>query len=443
MAFALGEMAVEILGPRLVLGRDTRRSGPMLVSALSAGVASQGGTILLAGVIPTPAIALLTRVFKADGGVVVSASHNPPEYNGIKFFDAEGYKLSKELEDAFEARLACFMEALAGFNRAETGLASSADKPIGSAIGTVMPISERISIEEASERYIEHAIGTIRKQKLDLSGLTVAIDAAHGSAFATTPEAFRRLGATVATINADSNGYYINADCGSTCLDPLKTLVARSRATLGIAHDGDADRVLAVDANGNEIDGDIIEAILAADLKARGLLAHDTVVTTIMCNLGFIKAMEGKGIKVVQTDVGDSNVLAAMREGGFVLGGEQSGHLILLEHNSTGDGLITALQLAAAMKRSGKSLEELSHIMTRFPQVLINVPAKNRDGFRSSGPVAEAVEASGLRLGSRGRVLLRPSGTELLIRVMVEADDEQIARDEAELLAAVVEQELG
>ena len=444
-AFVLGELAVALLGPRLIVGRDTRLSGSMLESALAAGVSSRGGTALLAGIIPTPAVALLTRDFKADGGIVISASHNPPEYNGIKFFDSEGFKLTKELEDKFEEGLQQYVKAhpspMLEFST-NSNPAPKKNRPTGPAVGMVLPFDERVQVDSAIDHYVEHAIGTVRKQGLDLSGLLVAVDVGHGASCVTTPLALTRLGAKVVSINTDFNGCDINVDCGSTHLDPLKALVAESGADLGIAHDGDADRMLAVDANGTELDGDVIEAIVAIDLKARGLLPHDTVVSTVMCNLGFVKAMEGQGIEVVQTDVGDSNVLAAMLEGAYTIGGEQSGHMILLEHNSTGDGLISALQLLAVMKRSAKSLTELSRVMTRFPQALLNVRVTNKDGFTSSVAIKEAIAAANRRLGDKGRTLLRPSGTESLVRVMVEAHDEQLAKDEAAILAAVVESEL-
>ncbi|MDR0350746.1 MAG: phosphoglucosamine mutase [Coriobacteriales bacterium] len=451
MAFVLGEAAVELLGPRLVVGRDTRASGPMLEAALIAGISSAGGLALLAGIIPTPAIALLTRELAACGGVVISASHNPPEYNGIKFFDAEGFKLTAELEDAFEARL----QERCGRSPAPDapGSCPAPDAP-GSCPGSEAPGScpapddsqgaaaSTLVVEDALERYVRHVVGIIRSQGLDFEGLRVAVDCGHGASFAATPEALRRLGATVVAINTDFDGSDINVACGSTCLGPLRELVGATGADLGIAHDGDADRVLAVDENGDDLDGDFIEAICAIDLKERGRLAHDTVVTTTMCNLGFVTAMTERHLEVVQTDVGDSHVLAAMREGGFTLGGEQSGHMIFLEHNSTGDGLATALCLLAAMRRSGKPLSRLRQLMTRYPQVLINVEVANRAALESSVTVARALLQARERLKGQGRILVRPSGTEPLIRVMVEARDEQSAHEEAQRLASIIRQEL-
>lgn len=428
MAYILGETAVELLGNTLVIGRDTRRSGTMLEAALVAGITSAGGDALLAGVIPTPAVALLTRELGAQGGVVISASHNPPEYNGIKFFDAQGFKLSRELEDAFEARLQ------AGVKRTDEPSPSS--PPTGAAVGISRPI------EDAAERYVSHAVETVRSQGIDFAGLTVAVDCGHGASFYTTPEALRLLGAEVIAINTDFDGDDINCGCGSTHLEQLKAAVVKNGADAGIAHDGDADRMLAVDAAGNELDGDFIEAICALDFARQNKLPQNTVVSTVMCNLGFVTAMREHNIEVIQTDVGDSNVLAAMRGGGYVIGGEQSGHMIFLDYNSTGDGLVTALQLLATVRRSGQSLAQLSQVMTRYPQVLINVKGVDKTRFHASSVLKQAIEDAETRLGTEGRVLLRPSGTEPLIRVMVEAKEERTAREEAEWLAAVVEQEL-
>jgi phosphoglucosamine mutase len=437
MAYVLGRAAVELLGGRLVIGRDTRRSGPMLEAALIAGITSAGGDALLAGIIPTPAVALLTRELNASGGVVISASHNPPEYNGIKFFNAEGFKLTREQEDAFEEQLQRLSRPSLSQPCPSVPTPAPSPNPIGAAVGTVIPL------EDASERYVAHAVEVVHGQGFDLAGLHIAVDCGHGASFATTPEALRRLGATVTAINTDFDGNNINVGCGSTHLEQLKALVAETGADLGIAHDGDADRVLALDEAGNELDGDFIEAICALDLKEQGRLARNTVVTTVMCNLGFTRAMRQQGIEVIQTAVGDSNVLAAMREGGYVIGGEQSGHMIFLEHNSTGDGLVTALQLLVALRRAAVPLSSLAQVMTRYPQVLINVKVSDQAGFAGSKAIAQAVREAEGRLGEQGRVLLRPSGTEPLIRVMIEATEEHVAQGEAEHLASVVAQELG
>lgn len=419
LAFRLGMGAVSILGPRIVVGRDTRRSGTMLESALQAGIMAAGGTPLCAGVIPTPAVALLTCVHKADGGVVISASHNPPEYNGIKFFGPDGMKASDEAEDA----LADFAQGAYAGQVFEPGLG----------------VGKLEKLKDAREAYINHAIDGI---DVRLDGLKVAVDCAHGASCHTTPEALERLGAEVFAFNADFDGMDINVGCGSTHLEPLRAKVAEVGADLGVAHDGDADRVLFVDASGNEVDGDRVLAICATDMKARGKLACDEVVSTVMCNLGFVRAMGEAGIEVAQTAVGDRYVLQRMLTDGAVLGGEQSGHIIFLEHNTTGDGLVTALQLMAVMKRSGKSLAELAGVMRRFPQALVNVRTARKDEHASNPAVRAAVEGEVAALGDAGRVLVRASGTEPLVRVMVEAATEELAFGCAERIAAVVREQL-
>lgn len=436
VAFALGLAAVEMLGSPLVIGRDTRRSGTMLESALVAGITAAGGDALLAGIIPTPAVAYLTSSLAAAGGIVISASHNPPIYNGIKFFDARGFKLSAELEETFEQRLVELLDD----EEKRTSTLVSAD-----AIGTAQVI------ERAAERYIEHALQSISAVTPDLEGLTIVVDCGHGASSVSTPQAFARLKARVHTINNDVDGDAINVNCGSTKLDPLMQLVSEVNADIGIAHDGDADRIIAVDANAKEIDGDYIEIICAQALKEQGALPHNTVVSTVMANLGFTKAARELGIDVIQTAVGDSNVLAAMREGGFILGGEQSGHMIFLEHNTTGDGLITALQLLAIMKAKGKSLSELAQVMQKYPQVLINVRiAEGVDReelkmLKEDSELKGAIEHSECELEAAGggRVLIRPSGTEPLIRVMVEAATDADAQKHAVALADILERRFG
>lgn len=437
MAFCLGAMAVQLLGPRLVIGRDTRLSGSMLEAAMVAGITSRGGTALLAGVIPTPAVAMLTRDLNASGGVVISASHNPPEYNGIKFFDAEGYKLSDELEDRFEAELHAGLE---GSSQASLDAHATEELlPAGEGVGQALPISD------ACERYVSHAVHILARQKLSLKGLKIAVDCGNGAASYTTPETLRRLGAEVTVINDEGNGAIINVDSGSTNLMQLTEQVKRTQAQVGIAHDGDADRVIAVSASGAEIDGDYIEAICALDRKETFGIPGNTIVSTVMCNIGFIQGMESAGIKVIQTPVGDSNVLAAMREGGYVIGGEQSGHMIFIEQNSTGDGLVTALMLLAAMQRSNKSLDDLAaEAMCKYPQTLINVSVANKEALEQSAALAEAKEAAGKELQAQGggRVLIRASGTEPLVRVMVEAASQGIADRMAKDMAEKVEAEL-
>ena len=420
LAFKLGQAAVAFQGSTILIGKDTRKSGDMLEASVAAGVMSMGGTALLAGVIPTPAIALLVRELSCDGGVMISASHNPPEYNGIKLFDGRGFKLPDAMEDEIEAFVAA-------------GGASADQLPAGDAVGVAIPVSEAV------EMYVAHAVKTVTDQGIDLSGLKVALDVGHGASCVSSAEALRRLGAEVSVINEDYDGTDINVGCGSTHLEPLRAFVAEVGADVGIAHDGDADRVMLVDAAGNEIDGDVVEAVCAIDLKERGLLAGNTAVSTVMCNLGLTHALRDAGIELVQTKVGDRYVLEAMREGGFVIGGEQSGHMIFLEHNSTGDGLVTALQFLAACKRAGKSAGEAAAVMTRFPQTLINVCVKDKHAVEGNAAVAAAVAAAEEALGDSGRVLLRPSGTEPVVRVMVEAASAEDAEEHAKAIAAVVE----
>lgn len=424
IAFKLGQAAVEFLGKTIVVGKDTRLSGDMLESALNAGIMSRGGTVLAAGIIPTPGVAFLTRELHADGGVVISASHNPPEYNGIKFFDGQGFKLPDEVEASLET----FVEAGG----------TPVDKlPAGDEVGVVVPV------ENACDLYIDHAVSLVRDEGLSFEGLKVALDTGHGAASLTTARALEELGAEVITINDDFSGTDINVQCGSTHLEPLKNLMAATHANIGIAHDGDADRVMFVDEQGNEIDGDVVEAVCALDLKERGLLEGNTVVSTVMCNLGFTKAMQKAGIEVIQTQVGDRYVLQQLREGGFVLGGEQSGHMIFLKHNSTGDGLITACQFLSACLRKGGLVSEVASVMQRFPQELINVKVSDKQAVTTNAAVQEAIAAEEEKLGDTGRILVRPSGTEPLVRVMVEAPTHDEAKAAAQAIACVIEKELG
>ncbi len=418
LAFDLGRAAVRFLGQNIVIGRDSRRSGSMLESALAAGIMSRGGKVFLAGIIPTPGLALVVSKGDYDAGVVISASHNPPEYNGIKLFDSEGFKLSDELEDKIQAYIeqACPVE----------------EEPSGQSIGTMEPL------KDAEEIYISNAVSVLESQGINLEGLRIVVDCGFGASCKTTPEALRRLGAHVFAINDIYDGDRINVACGSTNLSQLKKQVALAKADLGLAHDGDADRLLAVDDKGNEIDGDQIEALCAVDMRDRGLLNNNTVVSTAMCNLGFRKAMEREGIQLQTTAVGDRYVLECMRKGGFVLGGEQSGHMIFLDQNTTGDGLLTAVNLLAAVKRSGKPIGEAVKIMERFPQSLVNVPVSDKGILESSQSVQQAIDEAVSELGEDGNILVRPSGTEQLIRVMVEAADMKTAEGVASKIAAVI-----
>ena len=419
LAYHLGMGAVSCLGPRIVVGRDTRRSGTMLESALVAGIMAAGGEPACCGVIPTPAVALITREEHADGGVVISASHNLPEYNGIKFFGPDGMKASDEVEDA-----------LADF--AATGWAHQQ-------LGTGEHVGSLRKLKLARETYINHAIASI---DVDLTGLTIAVDCAHGASCRTTPAALERLGARVHAINTDFDGMDINVGCGSTHLGAVRELVARTGADIGLAHDGDADRVLFVDAAGEEVDGDKVLAICARDLAERGELAAGEVVSTVMCNMGFVRAMDELGVSVAQTPVGDRFVLQRMLADGAVLGGEQSGHIIFLRHNSTGDGLVTALQLLAVMKRTGRSLAELARVMRRYPQSLVNVRTPRKAEWEADELIAAAIEDGTQRLAGDGRILVRASGTEPLVRVMVEAASEELAEGVAQTIADVVRAQL-
>lgn len=434
LAYRLGQAAAVFLGKNIVVGKDTRLSGDMLESALAAGIMSAGGTELSVGIIPTPAVALLVRELHADGGAVISASHNPPEYNGIKLFDAEGYKLPDEVEDKIEEFIK--QGGLEGAaDRAEQGEDAAAMLP-GDEVGVALPV------DEACEIYIEHAVQSVRAQDIDFSGMRIALDTGHGASSLTSAEAFRRLGAEVIAINEDFDGTDINVNCGSTHLKPLAQLMRESGADVGVAHDGDADRVMLMTPDGTEIDGDMVEAVCALDMKRRGCLPEDTVVSTVMCNLGFVHAMRDNGITVVQTKVGDRYVLEEMRAKGYAIGGEQSGHMILLEHNSTGDGLMTACQFLAAVKRADMPVADVVSIVKKFPQTLINVRVRDKHAVEGNEAIAAAVAKAEEALGDSGRVLLRPSGTEPVVRVMVEAEDADAAKTHAEAIAAVVEAEI-
>jgi phosphoglucosamine mutase len=422
LAFRLGEAAGHFLGDhgrgRIVVGRDTRRSGQMLEAAFVAGVTSGGADALVCGVIPTPAVALLAREREVDGGVVISASHNPPEYNGIKFFSRDGFKLPDMLEDEIEE-----------FTVSER----SWERPTGPDIGCA------IEVEDAVERYISHAVASIEG---DLTGVRVAVDCGHGAAAVTTPLALERLGAEVVAVNTDWSGTDINVGCGSTDLGPLGDLVAANEVDLGFAHDGDADRVIAMDEQGNEVDGDFMMAICAAHMKEQGTLAADTVVGTVMTNMGFEVAMRERDINVIKTKVGDRYVLEQMRASGAILGGEQSGHIIFMEHNTTGDGLVTALQVASVMKQTGRPLSELAQVMRRYPQVLENVRVTDKSLLATSGRLSDAIRDAEETLGDSGRVLVRASGTEPLVRVMAEAETQEAAQCVVSDLAVVVAEEL-
>ena len=415
--------------PVAVVGRDPRASGEFLDAAVVAGLASSGVDVLRLGVAPTPAVAFLTADVGAELGVMLSASHNPAPDNGIKFFAFGGLKLPDAVEDQIELRLA-------GLSARHAGAAANGDGKLpGGGFGRIRDASGDV------ERYLAHLLSTLPPSadgELPLAGLRVVLDCAHGSASELGPRLLRMAGADVIAIGAEPDGLNINKGCGSTSLGALAAAVTEHRADAGIAHDGDADRCLAVDADGQVIDGDQILAVLTLALREAGQLAGDTVVTTVMANLGFHKAMQAAGISVVETPVGDRYVLEAMREGKFVLGGEQSGHVILLDYATTGDGLLTGLQLLSIMARKRRPLAELAQVMTRYPQVLINVPGVDKSLVASSGKLTAAVTAAEVELGASGRVLVRPSGTEHAVRVMVEARDAGQAHRVAERVADAV-----
>ncbi|MFJ4783170.1 phosphoglucosamine mutase [Streptomyces sp. NPDC088794] len=408
--------------PTAVVGRDPRASGEFLEAAVVAGLASSGVDVLLVGVLPTPAVAYLTGVLGADLGVMLSASHNAMPDNGLKFLARGGHKLDDELEERIEKI----------YEEHRTG--APWDRPTGSGVGRVRRYNEGF------DQYVAHLIGVLPNR---LDGLKIVLDEAHGAASRVSPEAFSRAGAEVITIGAEPDGLNINDGCGSTHLELLKAAVVEHGADFGIAHDGDADRCLAVDHTGDDVDGDQIMAVLALAMRERGALRSDTVVATVMSNLGFKLAMEREGLTIIQTAVGDRYVLEEMKEHGYALGGEQSGHVIILDHATTGDGTLTGLMLAARVASSGRSLRELAAVMERLPQVLINVPDVDRGRVGSSAELATAVAEAERELGATGRVLLRPSGTEPLVRVMVEAADIDQARSVAGRLADAVKSALG
>lgn len=418
LAVALGRAAVRKIGKRIFIGRDSRESGPMLEQALIDGICAEGGQPAVVGIVPTPAIALITREMGANCGIVISASHNPPEYNGIKFFDGEGYKLPDAVEDEMQA----IVEEIRG-EHVETGQA----RPV----------------PNAALYYANHAAAVLQERGVDLSGMKIAVDCAHGASCETTPATLRALGAEVFVINGDPDGSEINVGCGSTHLEPVKFLMESRGADIAIAHDGDADRMLALAPDGTVIDGDFLLAICAKDLKERGLLDNNLVVSTVMANLGFQLAMKREGIDVITTKVGDRYVLEAMREHGAVLGGEQSGHIIFGKRNTTGDGLVSALELLGVIAASGKTATELMSVMEKFPQALVNVRVTDRTLYDGNEAIAAAEAAAEAELGDEGRLLVRPSGTEPLIRVMVEAHTQQQADEIANRVADVVIEQIG
>lgn len=408
--------------PTILVGGDTRISGEMLANALMAGICSVGADAVYVGVVPTPAIAYLTRHYGYDAGVVISASHNPSEYNGIKFFNGDGYKLSDLLEDE--------IEEVMRMNSAELPM------PVGGEVGH---ITYRY---DAKGDYVRFACSLI---DLDLSGLKIVVDTAEGASYYTAPKTLESLGAKPVVIHNHPDGVNINRACGSTHMEELKKRVVEEGADLGIAFDGDADRMLAVDENGNMVDGDQIMAICGLYMRNQGRLKKDTVVATVMSNLGFFRMGEKEGINIVRTKVGDRYVLEYMLANGCNLGGEQSGHVIFLDENTTGDGLISALHLLEVIVKSGKKLSELASVMRVLPQALVNARVSNikKEYYMDNKVVADAVAELEARFAGAGRVLIRPSGTEPLVRVMIEGDDQKLIEEEAKKLAEIIEKNIG
>ncbi len=428
LAYRLGQAGAYVLtaetrhAPKILVGMDTRISGHMLEAALVAGICSVGAEAVCLGVIPTPAVAYLTRYYKADAGVVISASHNPFEFNGIKFFDSKGYKLPDSIEDKIEELI-----------RGGTDRITLAT---GEGIG-------RKSIPRNTLRdYMNFLKGTI---DCDLKGLKIAIDCANGASYEAAPQLLAELGAEVLAINNNPDGININKDCGSTHMFGLKQFVTQCGANLGFAFDGDADRVLAVDENGVMIDGDQIMAIIGLALKQKNKLEKNTIVATVMSNLGFDIMAQNNDLQLVKTKVGDRYVLEEMLDKGYVLGGEQSGHVIFLEHNTTGDGLLTALQLLCVLKGTSLKLSEMAAVMQVLPQVLKNARVRNENkyNYMEDELVAKLCSELETEFHGEGRVLIRPSGTEPLVRVMIEGKDEEYITRRAAGLADIIEQRLG
>lgn len=401
----------------IIVGCDTRISGGMLASALMAGICSVGANAIFVGVMPTPAVAYLTRKHKVDAGVVISASHNPMEFNGIKFFNGEGYKLSDELEDE--------IEELIHNNMKDVVL------PIGSGVGK---IDYRFDLRDEYVSFMKKCV------PLDLSGLKIVVDCAEGAAHYTSVKALQDLGADLVALHTEPDGTNINANCGSTHMDELKARVVYEKADVGIAFDGDADRMLAVDEQGNLVDGDQIMAICGKFMKENGTLKKDTIVVTVMTNLGFTLMGEKQGIHIEKTKVGDRYVLENMRANGYNIGGEQSGHVIFLDDNTTGDGLLSALHLLEVMVKTKKPLSELAAIMEVLPQALVNakVPNHKKEHFMEYQEIADAIAAVEEKFHGEGRVLIRPSGTEPLVRVMIEGKDQKVIEEEAKTLAELI-----
>ena len=424
LAMQLGQAGAYVLSkenahkPTIMVGCDTRISGDMLANALMAGACSVGANCVFVGVIPTPAVAYLTRKYKVDAGVVISASHNPVEFNGIKFFDGSGFKLPDALEDEIEELMKNNMQGV--------------KFPTGSGVGKIKYRTD------AREEYVNHAIQSVN---VDLSGLKIVVDCAEGASFYTSVEALKELGGNVVSIHNNPDGTNINANCGSTHMEELQARVVYEKANVGLAFDGDADRMLAVDEYGNMVDGDQIMAIVGNYLRSQGKLKKDTIVATVMSNLGFFLMAEKENLTIEQTKVGDRYVLERMKEIGASLGGEQSGHVIFLDENTTGDGLLSALHLLQVMVETGKPLSELAQIMQVLPQALVNAKVANhkKDKYMEFPEIAKAIQDLESKYAGEGRVLIRPSGTEPLVRVMIEGKDAEVIKEDAEVLAKLIQ----
>lgn len=424
LAMQLGQAGAYVLTrenahkPTIMVGCDTRISGDMLANALMAGACSVGANVVYVGVVPTPAVAYLTRKYKVDAGVVISASHNPVEFNGIKFFDGNGYKLPDALEDEIDELIKNGMKGI--------------KFPTGSSVGKIKYRTD------AREEYINHSMKAV---PVSLEGMKIVVDCAEGASFYTSVETLKELGATVVAIHNNPDGTNINANCGSTHMEELMARVVYEKANIGLAFDGDADRLLAVDENGKQVDGDQIMAIVGNYMKNKGTLKDNTIVATVMSNLGFFLMGREYDIKMEQTKVGDRYVLERMKEIGANLGGEQSGHIIFLDENTTGDGLLSALHLLEVLVETGKPLSELASIMEVLPQALVNarVPNHKKESYMEYPEIAEAIETLSEKFAGEGRVLIRPSGTEPLVRVMIEGKDQEQIEIEAKKLADLIQ----
>lgn len=427
LATKLGQVGAHVLTenshhkPKILVGCDTRKSGDMLAMALMAGICAAGADAVYLGVVPTPAVAYLARQMKADAGVVISASHNPSEFNGIKFFNGDGFKLSDELEDRMEEIIRNDLEEVA--------------RPTGYGVGSLTYAFD------AKEQYINFITSTV---PLDLSGMKIVIDCANGASFYTSPKALKRLGADLIVLHDAPDGSNINKDCGSTHLESLQKEVVKSGAKVGLAFDGDADRLLAVDEKGQVVDGDQLMAICGLYMREKGQLKKDTIVATVMSNLGFYIMAEQQGLHIEQTAVGDRYVLECMREKDYSIGGEQSGHIIFLDENTTGDGLLSAMHLLDVMVHKNKPLSELASVVKVLPQVLVNakVSNKNKYKYQEDEEIQKAIAELEAKFDGKGRVLIRPSGTEPLVRVMIEGQDQEELNKEATKLAEFIMERL-